>query len=133
MSSNALAKDNGTFIEDIVKSLISGAQYAYNGLVDFNKDGTLIEVKSCQYQTISHDRKKNYRIGRFTFSKIQHETLIETDGEYILIVHQEKKPVLFSRTKASALNLPNFSGKSNQVTVPWNVAFMGVIVHARAK
>jgi hypothetical protein len=109
--SNAIASQNGCEMENIIKILYPGAQFEYRGLIDLHINGKPVEIKSCQMRTIdrSHGNNKS-RSGRFIFIDFQHQHLLENNGEYILLVHEESVPILYFRVPAHILNLSPFSG-----------------------
>lgn len=109
-SSNALASQNGCNMESIVKALYPGAEFDYKGLIDFSINGVRVEVKSCQDTITDSSTSTGKRSGRFCFSDIQHQTLIENAGDYILLVHREGTPFFYFRVPATKLTLGKWTG-----------------------
>ncbi|WP_048065456.1 hypothetical protein [Methanosarcina acetivorans] len=112
--SNALASNNGIEMENIIKALYPEAEFHYKGIIDFSIDGVQVEVKSCQEKindTFSDKKHRGKpRSGRFNFSDLQHQTLIENSGEYIFLVHRGGIPIIYLRVPAVKLNLGEFTG-----------------------
>ncbi|AYK14498.1 MULTISPECIES: hypothetical protein [Methanosarcina] len=122
--SNALASRNGCQIEEIIRTLYPGAQYDYRGIIDLHINGQPVEIKSCQAHVTDQSHGTGTRSGRFVFSAEQHQTLIENQGEYILVVHKDGTPFLYFRVPASALDLPDFTGIKS---VCWKSAIQAAI------
>lgn len=123
-SSNAIAASNGCEMENIVKALYPGARFEYRGLIDFSIDGVRVEVKSCQDSITDNSHPSRSRSGRFCFSDLQHQTLIENSGEYILLVQRDGIPIIYVRVPAWKLKLGKFSGVKS---VCWKTAIMGAV------
>lgn len=123
-SSNALASSNGCEMENIIKALYPGAEFHYRGLIDFTINGVRVETKSCQESTVDNSHPSGSRSGRFVFDKLQHQTLIENSGEYILLVQRSGIPIIYVRVPASKLKLGKFSGVKS---VCWKTAIMGAV------
>lgn len=120
MCSNATASHNGTDMEAFARSMLPNATIiAGKEDIDGDLGGVPLEIKSCQVCIIdnSHPTTRK-RSGRFIFSGDQHNALIESGGEYLLIVHKEGSPFLGFRAPASCLNLPNITGNR---AVSWRV------------
>lgn len=122
--SQTAAAQNGCNMENIVKALYPGARFEYTGLIDFSIDGVRVEVKSCQDKVSDSSVSTRSRTGRFCFSDLQHQTLIENSGEYILLVHREGVPIIYVRAPAKKLQLGKFSGVK---AVCWKTAIKGAL------
>ncbi len=122
--SQTAAATNGCKMETIIRSLYPGAQFEYTGLIDFTIDGVKVEVKSCQEKVYDNSLSGGVRSGRFCFSDLQHQTLIENSGEYILLVHKEGVPILYIRVPARKLKLGTWTGVKS---VCWKSAIKGAL------
>jgi hypothetical protein len=124
--SQTAAATNGCQMEAIVRALYPGAKFEYTGLIDFTINGVRVEVKSCQDKVYDSSTSGGTRSGRFCFSDLQHQTLIENSGEYILLVHREGVPIIYVRVPASKLQslLGTFSGVK---AVCWKTAIKGAL------
>jgi hypothetical protein len=113
-------------MEAIVRALYPGAKFEYTGLIDFSINGVRVEVKSCQDKVHDSSLSGGSRSGRFVFSDLQQQTLIENRGEYILLVHKEGVPIVYIRVPASKLQtiLGKFSGVK---AVCWKTAIKGAL------
>jgi hypothetical protein len=124
LESNALAANNGCEMERIIQALYPGAHFEYKGIIDFSIDGVRVEVKSCQEFINASGNPEGIRSGRFCFTDIQHQTLIENSGEYILLVHRGGIPIIYVRVQASKIKLGKFSGVK---AVCWKTAIKGAV------
>jgi len=124
VESQTAAAQNGCNMENIVKALYPGARFEYTGLIDFSIDGVRVEVKSCQDKVFDNSLSGGTRSGRFCFSDLQHQTLIENSGEYILLVHREGVPIIYVRVPARKLNLGKWTGVK---AVCWKTAIKGAV------
>jgi hypothetical protein len=122
--SQTAAAQNGCNMENIVKALYPGARFEYTGLIDFSIDGVRVEVKSCQDKVYDNSLSGGTRSGRFCFSDLQHQNLIENSGEYILLVHKNSVPIVYVRVPASKLQLGKFTGIKS---VCWKTAIKGAV------
>lgn len=122
--SNTLASANGCEMEDIIKALYPGAKFEFKGVIDFLIDGVRVEVKSCQEYVIDNSAAHSVRSGRFCFTDLQHQTLLENSGEYIFLVHRSGVPIFYTRVQAARLKLGKFHGVKS---VCWKTAIRGVI------
>ena len=117
MCSNATASHNGAEMEDFVKSLLPGVNIT-GGHIDGEYQGVPLEIKSCQVCIIDASHPSGHRSGRFVFSGDQHKDLVNSEGDYLLVVHKDGSPFLGFRAPASCLDLPDFSGNR---AVSWRV------------
>jgi hypothetical protein len=108
--SNTIAQQNGQTMEEIIKILYPEAKFEFRGLIDLHINGKPVEIKSCQTKTIDRSHGNKSRSGRFIFVDYQHQHLLENNGEYIFLVHEETTPILYFRVSAQILNLSPFSG-----------------------
>jgi len=122
--SNALASQNGIEMENIIKALYPGAHFEYKGIIDFLIDGVRVEVKSCQEFIHASGNYDGIRSGRFCFNDLQHQTLIENNGEYVFLVHRGGVPIFYVRIQASKLKLGRFSGTK---AVCWKTIIRGAV------
>jgi len=122
--SQTAAATNGCKMEAIIKALYPGAHFEYTGLIDFSIDGVRVEVKSCQEKVSDNSLNHGSRSGRFCFSDLQHQTLIENSGEYILLVHKSGVPIIYVRVPASKLQLGKWTGVK---AVCWKTAIKGAV------
>lgn len=122
--SQTAASTNGCRMEAIIRALYPEGRFEYTGLIDFIIDGVRVEVKSCQDKVSDSSVSTGSRSGRFCFSDLQHQTLIENSGEYILLVHREGVPIIYVRAPASKLKLGKFSGVK---AVCWKTAIKGAV------
>ena len=122
--SNALASNNGIEMENIIKALYPGAHFEYKGIIDFSIDGVRVEVKSCQEYINASGSHEGIRSGRFCFTDLQHQTLLENSGEYILLVHRGGVPIIYLRVPAQKIKLGKFSGVK---AVCWKTALKGAL------
>lgn len=122
--SNQLAASNGCEMENIIKALYPGAEFNYKGVIDFSIDGVRVEVKSCQELINASGNHDGIRSGRFCFKDIQHQTLIENNGEYIFLVHRGGIPIIYLRVPAVKLKLGNFTGVK---AVCWKTIIRGAV------
>jgi len=120
MCSNATASHNGAEMEAFVRSMLPSATItAGKDGIDGDLEGVPLEIKSCQVCITDNSHPfTGKRSGRFVFSGDQHNALLESGGEYLLIVHKEGSPFLGFRAPASCLNLPDFTGNR---AVSWRV------------
>jgi hypothetical protein len=124
VESQTAAAQNGRNMENIVKALYPGARFEYTGIIDFSIDGVRVELKSCQDKVFDNSNSGGTRSGRFVFSDLQHQTLIENSGEYILLVHRERVPIIYVRVPARKLNLGKWTGVK---AVCWKTAIKGAV------
>lgn len=111
MCSNATASHNGADMEAFARSLLPNAIITAGPEdIDGELYGVPLEVKSCQISITDNSHSKSRRSGRFVFSGLQHQALVDSGGEYLLLVHKDGLPFLAFRAPASSLNLPEFSG-----------------------
>jgi hypothetical protein len=122
----SVAKTNGTKIELLVKAFYPESEYDFSGIIDFKINNRFTEVKSCELRV---NDGKNKRNGRFKFFQEQHNALIDVQGDYILLVHENLEPIHFTRIKASALS-SFFKTKSKDVCISWPTAFREGLKHA---
>jgi hypothetical protein len=122
--SNAEACSNGSMMEDIIRALYPGAQFEYKGLIDLHINGRPVEIKSCKITVTDNSHNNKIRSGRFVFSDLQHQTLLENEGEYIFLVHNECVPILYLRVPAHFINIPLFSGIKS---ISWKSVISGAI------
>ena len=89
LTPNQLAIRNGNFGEQCAMKILNerfGNVEFVNELIDYYVDaGIPIEVKTCQ-ELINRGDRPNNRLGRFTFMKEQHKTLLDENGYYLFIV-----------------------------------------------
>jgi hypothetical protein len=111
-------------MENIIKALYPGAHFEYKGIIDFSIDGVRVEVKSCQEYINASGNHNGIRSGRFCFNDLQHQTLIENSGEYILLVHRGGVPIIYLRVPAQKIKLGKFSGVK---AVCWKTALKGAL------
>lgn len=113
-------------MENVIKILYPEAKFEYTGIIDFTIDGVKVEVKSCQDKVIDNSFSGGTRSGRFCFSDLQHQTLIENSGEYILLVHKKCVPIVYVRVPASKLQslLGNWTGIKS---VTWKTVIKGAL------
>lgn len=121
---NLTASQNGCTMESIIRTLYPGADFDYKGLIDLTINGVRVEIKSCQDKIKDNHNSAGTRSGRFCFKDIQHQELIENQGEYILLVHRDGVPFLYFRVPANCLDLGNFTGIKS---VCWKTLITGVI------
>lgn len=124
VESQTAAATNGCRMESIVKALYPEATFEYTGLIDFTIDKVRVEVKSCQDKVFDSSLSGGSRSGRFCFSDLQHQTLIENSGEYILLVHKSGVPIIYVRVPASKLQLGKWTGVKS---VCWKTAIEGAL------
>lgn len=108
LASNTLASRNGAMIEKQILGEI-GARHMYPGsLVDAYVEGKPVEIKSCQEKVCDSSHSNSVRSGRFAISKEQHDHLLENDGIYIFVVHDNGDIVRTKVAQAEELELPDF-------------------------
>ncbi|MDI9395792.1 MAG: hypothetical protein QM426_10460 [Euryarchaeota archaeon] len=122
--SNTRAANNGVEMENIIKALYPGARFEYKGVIDFTINGVKVEVKSCQDFIHASGSYGGIRSGRFCFNDLQHQTLIENAGEYILMVHRSGIPIIYLRVPARKLKLGKFTGVK---AVCWKTIIKGAV------
>jgi hypothetical protein len=124
--SQTAAATNGCRMESIIRALYPEGTFEYTGLIDFTIDGARVEVKSCQDRVYDNSLSGGARSGRFVFSDLQHQTLLENKGDYILLVHKDGVPIVYIRVPASKLQtlLGGFSGTK---AVCWKTAIKGAL------
>ena len=111
-------------MEAIIRALYPEGVFEYTGLIDFTIDGVQVEVKSCQDKVFDSSLSGGTRSGRFCFSDLQHQTLIENSGEYILLVHRGGVPIIYIRVPARKLQLGKWTGVK---AVCWKSAIKGAL------
>jgi hypothetical protein len=123
--SGKAAYENGKFCERKLLELLPEFEYfdeMIDGVLTFN--GRPAEVKSCQKTT--HNKEGSFaRSGRFWFKGSQHEELVDQDGVYIFLVH-ENETLVSSRIIKAYLLFPIFEGAK---TVSWPTIINKLSVH----
>lgn len=96
-----------------------GAEYI-GLLYDAFYQGKPLEIKSCEVRIKDSHAILGHRAGRVVFWDKQHEELLNTGGNYYLIIHEGAEVLRSKLVKAESLNLPEFHGMK---AVSWKKLF----------
>jgi len=120
---NRVVTKNAKAMEDVASMLI-GAPVNPMGVYDIKGDGIAIEVKSCQERIL--DSGRSPRFGRFNLHSVQHMALLQNNGEYLFMVHSDRKIIRFVRVSAKDLDkVVTFS--NGRTSVSWKRLFAAIL------
>lgn len=120
---NRVVTKNVKAMEDCASALI-GVPVNPMGVYDIKGDGIAIEVKSCQDHIL--DGERSVRYGRFNLHSVQHMALLQNNGEYLFMVHSDRKIIRFARVSAKDLDkVVTFS--NGRTSVSWKRLFRTIL------